>query len=261
MNLSKQIINGFIQMELELFKKDFNEDPITEIQEIRSLSIAWVCYYFKEAISNENIESIRDFVDYVYSMENYNTHGWIRISALQASSFILTSDIFYANILIQHVGCGQSWARGFIIESTAIICPLLSFQNQYLKKATEQNLLYSQVYYEENTILFLSSTGSPDEKKEWMKTQLVEDTKEDHREFYRVLIKEGKYNNSGFFINAFNKAKSYFIFKIMSEPKMIEIETTLFDDLELNFSDLFEKGKSHPLNDYYIDLSFLRDEK
>ena len=261
MNLSKQIINGFIQTELDIFKKDFDESPVPEIQEIRSLSIAWVCYYFKEVISNENIESIRDFVDSVYLMGNYNTYGWYRISALQAASFILTSEIHYAHNLIKDICCGQSWARGFIIESTAIICPLLSFQNQYLKKATEQNLLYSQACYEENTILFLSSIGSPDEKKEWIKTQLDEDTKEDHKEFYSELIKKYSHYNTGFFVNAFNKAKSYFIFKIISEPKLLEIETTLFDDIELNFSDLYKKEKEHPLNNYYVDLSFLSDKK
>ena len=260
MNLSKQLINGFIQTELELFKKDFDESPVPEIQDIRSLSIAWVCYYFKEVISNKNIESIRDFVDTVYLMANYNTHGWFRISALQATAFILTSDIDYANNLIKDICCGQGWARGYIIKSTAIICPLLSFQNAYLKKATEYNLMHLQAYDEENAIMYLLTSGTPDEKKEWIKTQLIEDIKENHKKFYSELTKRYNKYHTGFFVNTFNQAKSYFIFKIMCETNIIEIETTLFDDIELNFLDLYKKEKAHPLNKHYIDMCFLSDE-
>ena len=148
MSISKQLINGFIESELELFKNQFEESPIPAIQEARSLSIAWICYYFKDSITNENSAAIIKFVDDVYVSENYRKHGWFRISALQAAAFILTADIHYANSLIQNIDCGQSWARGYIIESASIICPLLSFNNKYLKGATETNIKYSHVYYE-----------------------------------------------------------------------------------------------------------------
>ncbi|MBL0267152.1 MAG: hypothetical protein IPP99_00290 [Chitinophagaceae bacterium] len=71
MSISKQLINGFIESELELFKNQFEESPIPAIQEARSLSIAWICYYFKDSITNENSAAIIKFVDDVYVSENY----------------------------------------------------------------------------------------------------------------------------------------------------------------------------------------------
>jgi len=260
MSISKQLINGFIKSELELFKKQFEESPVPAIQDDRSLAIAWVCYYFKDSITNENSSAIIQFVDDVYSSENYTTHGWIRISALQAAAFILTSDIYYANSLIQHIDCGQGWARGFIIESTSIICPLLSFDNQHLKKATETNLEYSHAYYKENVMLYLSTKGTAEEKTNWLNHQISISEKEYHKEFYKRLKSAGNLNQSGFFVSTFNKAKSYLIFKLFSNPLLAEIQPTLFDDTEVNFSLLIELENKHPLNDYYIDLSFLKNE-
>lgn len=261
MLISKQIINGFIQTELGLFKKQFDESPVPTIQDERSLSIAWVCYYFKESISKENSSAIMNFVDDVYLKENYSTHGWIRISALQAAAFILTNDIHYANSLIQHIDCGQGWARGFIIESASIICPLLSFNNDYLKAATETNVKYSHAFYMENIILYLKTEGNIKQKITWLENQIIADEKEYHTKFYNELKKAGKLFQSGFFVRTFNKAKSYFIFKICSQPILVEIQSQLFDDTEINFNVLVSMEKAHPLNDYYIDFSFLNNEK
>ena len=261
MSISKQLINGFIESELELFKNQFEESPIPAIQEARSLSIAWICYYFKDSITNENSAAIIKFVDDVYVSENYRKHGWFRISALQAAAFILTADIHYANSLIQNIDCGQSWARGYIIESASIICPLLSFNNKYLKGATETNIKYSHVYYEENVILYLSTKGEGDKKRNWLEHQLISDENEYHKEFFNELKNSGKLYKSGFFIMAFSKAKSYLIFRIFNQPILAKIDANLFEETELNFSELVGIERAHPLNDIYIDLSFLNSDK
>ncbi len=261
MSISKQLINGFVESELKLFKNQFNEKSYPEIQDYRSLAIAWVCYYFKDSINNENSFAIIQFVDDVYSKDNYNTHGWYRISALQAAAFILTADMHYASSLIQHIGCMQGWARGFIIESVGIICPLLSFDNKHLKKATETNIKYSHGLYEENIILFLSTKGTAEEKLNWLENQISIDEKDYHKEFYMKLKTTGKYYQCGFFVSIFNKAKSYFIFKLMSKPTLIEIQPGLFDSTEINFEKLNQKEKEHPLADFYIDLSFLNTKQ
>lgn len=261
MSISKQLINGFIKSEIDLFKKQFTESPVPENQDERSLAITWLCYYFKESVSNENSSAIIQFVDEVYSRDNYSTHGWFRISALQAAAFILTSDIHYANSLIQHIDCGQGWARGFIIESVSIICPLLLFNNQKLKEATENNIKYSHAYYEENIILYLSTNGLTEEKINWLEYQISIDKKDYHKKFLNGLKNAGRLNQSGFFVRTFSKAKSYLIFKMLSQPSFAEVQPMLFDDVDLDFDKLAELEKKHPLNDYYIDLSFLNNEK
>ncbi len=260
MSISKQLINGFVQSEFELFKKDFDECFVPEIQDIRSTAIAWLCYYFKESITSENSLKIIQYVDDVYSRENYSYHGWLRISALQAAAYILTSDIHYANILIQHIDCMQSWARSHVIRSAGIICPLLSFNNQYLKKATENNIKYSHFYYEENILLFLSTKGRADEKRKWLEQQIQYDKKAYHTKLFNRLKTDDKYHQSGFFISAFSNAKSYLIFKILSKPHIFKTQPEIFDEAILNFEDLKITEKKHPLSDYYIDLSFLKNE-
>lgn len=261
MSISKQLINGFIKSELELFKKQFDESPVPKIQDDRSLAIAWLCYYFKESVSHENSSAIIQFVDDVYSRNNYSTHGWFRISALQAAAFMLTSDIYYANSLIQHIDCGQGWARSFIIQSAGIICPLISFDNQLLKAATETNIKSSHAYYEENIVLYLSTKGKSEEKIKWLEFQISIDEKEYHKDFLNELKSARRLHQSGFFVRTFSKAKSYLIFKMLSQPLLAHVQQDLFDDVDLDFNNLAELEKKHPLNDYYIDLSFLNNEK
>jgi hypothetical protein len=257
MLISKQLINGFIQTELELFKKQFDDSPVPNMQEERSLAISWVCYYFKDSITYENKSAILDFVNDVYSRDNYCTFGWFRISALQAAAFILTSDIFYANSLIQHIGCGQGWARAYIIESAALICSLLKFDNQYLKKEIELNIKYAHFFYEESTILYLSTNGSASEKKHWLDQISMSIVFEHQTIFFNKLKKSGTLYQSGFFIRSFSTAKSYFLFKILSQPILLDIQPSLFDEMDVDFNNSVQLEKDHPLSDYYIDLSFL----
>ncbi len=257
MNISIQIINGFINSELELFKKQFNETFVPEVQDKRSLAIAWLCYYFKDSISNENSKNIIQFVDEVYSMENYTTYGWFRITALQAAAFILTADTFYANSLVQNIGCGQSWARGFILESAAIVCPLLLFNNSYLRKSTEVNIKHSHGYYKESVILYLSTKGTETEKVNWLEEQISSTDKDYIKEFLMNIKNGKKFIETGFFLKAFNKPKSYFIFKMLSQPLLSKSAPGLFDDVKINFNELSNLEKNNPLNSYYFDFGYL----
>jgi hypothetical protein len=241
-NYSKNLINGFLQTELSLFKNQYDEVPVPKIQDIRSLAMAWVCYYFKELVINETKTKITDFVNEVYYREDYNTHGWYIIPSLQAAAFILTGNIFYANSLLQHISCGQSWARTFIIESAGLICPLLHFDNPYLRKGTEKNIEYCHDLYEECTLLYLFAKGSIQEKLNWLNRQIEIDTRGHHKEFFEKLKNTGNYK-SDFFIRAFNKAKSYFLFKIICNPSYMEVYPGLFDNIGLNFEQQCIKEK------------------
>jgi len=256
-NYSKNLINGFLQTELSLFKNQFDEFPSPEIQDIRSLSIAWASYYFKELVTDETEKKITNFVDEVYYRENYNTHGWYIIPSLQAAAFILTGNIFYANSLLEHISCGQSWARISIIESAGLICPLLQFDNPYLRKGTERNIEYCHGMFEECTLLYISTKGSIQEKLNWLNRQIENDTGGHYKEFFEKLKNTGNYYKSDFFIRAFNKAKSYFLFKIICKPSYMEVHPGLFDNIELNFEQQCIKEKQHPLSDSYINLKFL----
>lgn len=261
MNISKQLINGFIRTELELFKNQFNQPSVPEIQEDRSLAIAWLCYYFKDIVSSENASSIIEFLDEVRFSDNYDIYGWYRIPALQASAFILTSNIYYAKLLIQNISCTQSWAREFIIKSAGIICPLLSFDFYHLKEVTELNIINSHFFCKENILLYLSTNGSLEHKISWFEHQISIVEHDDQKKLLNSIKKEGRFNNSMFFVSAFNRTKSYIIFKMLCHPSLYELQPTLFDNVDIAFNELAELEKIHPLNDYYIDLSYLNKAK
>lgn len=259
-NISRQIINGFIKSELEIFKTRFEEERVPGIQDDRSLSIAWLCYYFKDAITSSNALAITNFVDEVHTRDDYRLHCWYRISALQAAAFVLTSNTYYADKLLCNVSCGQGWARGFIVESASIICPLLSFDNRYLRRAVELNLKYGQIYEKESVILYLATRGDSKEKRNWLEQQIKISDKDRHIEFLSKLKDTNRYYKSGFFVKAFSNAKSYFIFKLLCEPRFVKVELELFDRVLLNYEELNNKELSHPLNNQYIDLSFLEEK-
>jgi len=260
MSYIKQIVNGFIESELKIFNQYFNEPMVEDFQDTRSLSIAWVCYYFKPLIDAEIAKKIIDFTDKVYGMKNYRTHGWYRISAFEAAAFILTGDTAYANNLVCHIDCGQGWARQYIIQSAGIICPLLSFDNAKLRKATEKNLEYSHFFFEHNVVLYLCVNGSNEEKVDWFNNQLTT-CKEHHKMFFNSLINPTCYYETSYFIDTFNKAKTYFIFKVISSPQLAFSQPGLFDYNELNFKNLWQMEKKHLLNSPFINFSFIKDNQ
>ena len=258
-SIPKQLINGFIETELELFKKQCDESPFPEIQEYRSFAIAWLCYFFKDFITKENSSEIIKFVDDVYDRKNYRFHGWYRIPALEAAAFMLTSNDKYANKLVSHIACEQSWARRFVIESAGIICPLLYIDNQYFKKATEKNIEYGHSLTKENLILYLSSNGPVKEKINWLNHQVSIANGMFFGEFFKELEVSGYLIQTGFFIDIFSKSKSYLIFKILSKLSLLRIQPDLFTETAPlhNFENLFKIERTHPLSDCYIDFKFL----
>lgn len=258
MTISEQLINGFIESELYLFKEQFKEDSFPIIQDERSLSIAWVCYYFKKVISRENAFKICEFVDEVYTYDDYKVYGWSKIGALESAAYILKNDIYYANKLIYKISCGHFLSRIFLIRSMGIICPLLKFDNLYLKESTEFNINQSHGCYEENTIFYLLTQGTASEKLEWINHQMDLDINGYHTKFFNEIKQKGELYQSSFFASVFDKAKSYFIFKILSDPKISGVQYSLFDDKKINFDELLNLEKSHPLSKNYIDFSFLK---
>ncbi len=258
MHISKQLINGFIKSELEDFIKQFDETPIKEKQETRSLAIAWLCYFFKDIITNENLSAIVDFVDDVETRKNYKTHGWYRVSALQAASFVISSDIYYANMLIHNIKCGRSWAIGYILSSSAIICPLLSFDNMYLKNATETNIKHHQAYYTESAILYLSTNGTVEEKQRWFENIIDTLCRKADSKVINKFKEWATICETTFFVNTFNRIKSYILFKILAEPIVENHQLNIYDYLNAGFDRLLDAENDHPLNRCYIDFGFLK---
>lgn len=281
MNTSESLINTIFESELSLFKQHFHKKPIPKIQDQRSLALAWLCYFFHDLISNENkIELVR-FVDEIQYSEDYHLHGWYKISALQAAAFALTSDIDYANNLIEHLDCEQGWARHFVLKSVGFIGTSLTFNNPILKKATENNIEKSHGGYEENTVLYLLTHGTLTEKQNWLNCHLETDKTRNYKTLLGKIQAANYCYESSFFLQAFNEAKSYLLLKLLYQPKLVEIQpelfkasefqdenvykgikwfgtqSTLLNHVELSLEEFIALENNHTLNNSRIDLNFL----
>lgn len=255
---SKQIINGFIESELEIFKHYFKFSMVEDYQDTRSLAIAMACYYFKPLLTIEVANKIVNFTNDVYRMKNYKTHGWYRISAFEAASYILKNDKYYADNLLEHVFCGQGWARKYIFLSAGLLCPFLHFSNEILRESTEKNTKYLHFFYESNIAFYLSCNGSNEEKKTWF-YQLKKDCGHDLNAFFENLAKPSYLYNTSFFIDDYIKAKSYLLFKLICSSQIANFKPELFDTIALHFKLIWNLDESNPLNDPYFDFSFLKD--
>ena len=129
-----------------------------------------------------------------------------------------------------------------------------------MRRAVELNLKYGQIFEKESVVLYLTTHGDSIEKRNWLEQQIKISDKDRHIEFLSKLKNTNRYYESGFFVKAFSSAKSYFIFKLLSEPVFSKVEPELFDGVLLNYEELNNKEESHPLNSQYIDLSFLKEK-
>jgi hypothetical protein len=258
MHIGSQLINEFIKTELAVFINQFNISPVQYDQDKRSFCIAWLCYNFKDVINKENSDNIIDFVRKVELKDDYNFHGWYRISALQAAVFLLSSDLKYSASLIQNIDCKQSWARGFIIQCIGLISPYLHFDNYLLKKGTESNLEQINGLYLENVFLYLFTTGDIVDKQAWLNLQRDNLVNALQKTFLAKIISGEKFMKSGHFISIFNDAKCYFISYILSQVFTLKSQENLFDSIGINFKEIDAVENHHPLDRYYFDFGFLK---
>ncbi|MBN2571892.1 MAG: hypothetical protein JXA68_07160 [Ignavibacteriales bacterium] len=262
-NNAIKLINGFLYSELNEFKNGYYGDHNFKIQDLRSLSIAWVSYYFKDYIFEEIISSLQNFIDDVKKEKDFDTNGWFKIPALQSSAYIFTSNNSHINSLFSNISCHQSIHRLFIIESLSILCPLLpnyitlSYGSE-LRNSTIENFKHMHFYREENLIFLLSCEGSTEEKIIFF-NELINKYGCQKDNLLNTFINNSFYRNS-FFLDSFSKSKSYFLFKLLTSPILYEQDQIpLFPDFPENYFDiLIEKENNHPLNTSYFDFGYLK---
>jgi len=234
-NRGVQLINGFLETELAAFKDEYRKEGSLSLQDRRSFSIAWVCYFFETWVADSFKKDLSAFVSKVMGEDDYDIFGWQRIPSLQAASFILAQNEEQRDDLLIHIACGQSTIRPLMIRSAALIVPLLSFNNHYLKRAVEKNIEVIHGFYEESAVLYLCTNGDRKEKRRWA-LQVKKKARAGQVQVFQMLFKQNERYKNSFFVNEFAEAKSYFIFKLFSNPVLSEYQST--DDL-LNPPDMF----------------------
>jgi len=243
---SRKIVNFLIENFLSDFKKQFNEHPVPYIQDLRSLSIAWLCTYCGELVSKNNCKSIINFVDKVLDSEDYVTVGWSRIPALLSASYIITKKIHYLKILQRDITCGQSMNRLFVIESLSLISPDINFDEDF-KSYVEYNIKHNNSFADECIILLLSSKGSLSQKKKWVKSQIKLYENNNSLDLLKELD-QGKFVRRYHFKEIFSDIQEYILFNIFTYPKKIKGQYTLFKGKPISL--VWKKNSiySHSLN-------------
>ena len=259
---SKAPINDLMESELNQFNINYRNSPISREQEFRSFSIAWLCTFFTDYISPVNIQRVHSFVDQTMDEEDYNSFGWFRIPALQAATYKLTSESRYRDHLLKQLSCGQASFRELMMISTAFITPEISFQNESLRSSTLVNIERVQGYYEENIILRLCTEGSSRDKQEWLRSLEKAHDKKYMNPFIKKLMKGSSNYKCDFFAHYFIQIKTYILFKLLSflskKDSFGAYEGKV--DGEDIMKNLYEAEKQHPLTNYYIDLSYLKNK-
>jgi len=255
------IINDLIESELNHFIEYYRVPSIDRVQDLRALTIAWISTFFQEQIDSDNIGRIHTFVEKVMNESDYMSHGWYRIPALQATSFLLTRDDKHLEGLLSNLSCGQSSHRTLIMISTTFIVPLVSFHNETIRSSTMTNINNLQWYYEENIILRLSAKGTVDDKKRWLNS-LKKNNKEQVVNFVNDLLEGSSAFRCVFFGQQFSKIKTYIIVKLLSQLSsghITKVNDVKYEDLGIIMK--FQDAENqHPLTGCSIDLSFLKEE-
>lgn len=242
------IVNFVIETELEQFKQDFDLAPIPVSQDLSSLSIEWLCYYFKENVSKTNLTAITSFVDEIRIKENYNVHGWMRIAALQGAAYVLTGDENYLIPLLENIACMQSTTRVFMLQSVSVIAPLLDFENDYLKEAVELNVYHNHDCADESILLLLSTNGPDELKMEWLKYELA-GKQTNSTALLKVLLEKNSVVDNDFYQSIFNEIKNHILFRILKHSYSFNNQTSLFSDNKRVFPKTLNSFQdNHPLD-------------
>lgn len=260
---SYQRVNGFLEDEFSTFKQNYRAKALANDQVNSSLSMLWVCRFLQPFVDTTFGKRVEEFVEEEMQADDYRHYGWNRISSLQAISYLLTGNKDHLNDLVQHVSCHQSTLRPIILRSCGIIIDDISVKNNQLKDAVEYNLEHSHGYYKESTLLYLCTKGDWKDKKRWF-LEARKRYGEYHNEFFEKLMVKNTFNKNNFFLQSISDAKSYFIFKSLTNPKLSDHQTELLSSdasAKQLFQALISEEKKHPLSGYYIDLSFLGEEK
>jgi len=249
-----EIINSIINKEFEQFKINFDIQPIPESQDISSLSIAWLCYSFKERISKENQSSIKKFCDDILKSKEYNTKGWSRIPAILAANFVLTNKEKYLNEILKNISCHQSSNRGFIMKSLSIISPLIPSDNEYLRNGTEINLIRNHGYSDTGVIIYMNTNGGIEEKREFLR-EIIKKLPDSYDEFLNKILK-GESVKDDFYNDTLNEVKSYILSEIFNNNSLMKVENISYDDASEtdNFLDSSDYVDEYIAKEYCMKL-------
>ena len=132
-------IRSLLWEELADFRRDFQESPIREEQDLRALFIAWMAAFLPEVAPDGFWEELRSVVTGFRARTDFSAHGWHRLVPLDVALFVGTGEHQWLDICRPNVDHHKSELRTFVIDCLALAAPRLEFDGEMIAR-TENNL-------------------------------------------------------------------------------------------------------------------------
>jgi hypothetical protein len=157
------------------YRRDFEEEPITEVQDLRAFSILWAALFIPEAISSRLRRSLMRVAEQYRERADYSYGCWYRALPIDAAIYTLTADKWWLTAILSNLNHHKRSLREFTIESFAPIAHQLEFDCETLHRIAE-NIEWRHTFYEWPVILFAGSAERKRQKiEEWLRSYELSD--------------------------------------------------------------------------------------
>lgn len=163
--LELERIRRVLDQELYMFKKEFGERPMSQVQDQRGLLLAWLAVFIPEAFSSRHRIRLEEAVRYLKMEGDYLLNGWFELLPLEAALFALTRDKNWLRIAMRRWDHDSSEFRRQVYQCLALVAPRIGLDYRGLLERAEYCL--KRVYFFNHEMLaLLASMGWPPEEKQ-----------------------------------------------------------------------------------------------
>lgn len=153
-----------LEEEFNRFRHDFEIRPITEAQDLRALLIAWVAVFLPEAVTDDLINKVKDFLTNIRERKDFLYEGWYSVIDLDIALFAATNQSSWLYNHRYNFDHHNSTIREFLTRSLALVADRISFDDEELLNRTARNLSYRHSYSEYCLIILAVSKGDVNNK-------------------------------------------------------------------------------------------------
>jgi hypothetical protein len=237
------------------YQRDFEVRPITEIQDLRAFSILWVSTFVPEVVSVPFRNALTRAVWQYRARNDYASFCASRILPMEAALYALT---------------GEDSCLEIVTESLALVANRLVFDAEMLRRIAH-NLEVKHFFCEWPVILFATSKGDPDSKRQQVRKWLdTYDLNGDERDVLQKLVRGLWVVNP--FLNRLLRTQQFMTLRLagsiaapaetpvqlpMSPPDQGELD--LYDD-PLDISVVWKRLSGHPLTAAMIKIEGVNPE-
>jgi hypothetical protein len=252
------------------YQRDFEVRPITEIQDLRAFSVLWVSTFVPEVVSVRFRNTLAREVGRYRDRPDYSSFCWYRALPIEAALYVLTGEESWLDTIRLNLDHHKMSLREVVTESLALVANRLVFDAEMLKRIAH-NLEVLHFFREWPVILFATSKGDPDSKRQQVRKWLDSyDLKGDERDVLQKLVQGHLVVNP--FLNRLLRTQQFLTLRLAGSitapaepPTQLPLlppdqgELDLCDD-PLDASVVWKRLSEHPLTASMIKIEGVNPE-